>query len=251
MSEEKSLEDKTLEVGQIYTSGKYLKQHPTWHAEDSPWKAEQIRKVLERNQLHPNSICEVGCGAGEILNQLYLQMPNNVSFIGYEISEDAFNLCQPKKKERLDFKFENILEDENAFFDLVLAMDVVEHVDDYLGFLRGLSEKGMYNIFHLPLDISVQAILRHSVPILNMRERSGHLHYFTKETALETLKDTGYEILDYFYTPSAFKPSSKQTPLSTLAKWPRRIMYALNEDMAVRTLGGYSLMVLAQKNKKE
>jgi hypothetical protein len=52
----------------IYTQGEYFEKNQTWHIEDSPWKTEQLMKIIKRNQLQPTSICEVGCGAGEILN---------------------------------------------------------------------------------------------------------------------------------------------------------------------------------------
>jgi len=57
---------------EIYTEekGNYLENNPTWHIEDSPWKAKQIFKMLNKNSINPKSIAEIGCGAGEILNQL-------------------------------------------------------------------------------------------------------------------------------------------------------------------------------------
>ena len=51
----------------MYTSGEYLEKNPHWHAADSPWKAGQILKMIQKNGLHPATVCEVGCGAGEIL----------------------------------------------------------------------------------------------------------------------------------------------------------------------------------------
>lgn len=228
----------------IYTTGEYLERNPTWHVEDSLWKDKQIQKIIVNNKLHPSSICEVGCGAGEILNQLYLHMPDDVSFVGYEISPQAFELCQQRKKDRLHFHLKNLLEDEEAFFDIVLAIDVFEHVEDYLSFLRKLREKGVYKIFHIPLDLSVQTVLRGS-PILKVRYNVGHLHYFTKETAMATLIDTGYEIIDYFYTGASIDLPAKSFK-SLLARLPRKIIYNLSKDMAVRVLGGYSLMVLTK-----
>jgi hypothetical protein len=105
-------------------------------------------------------------------------------------------------------------------------------------------KKGKYKIFHIPLDISVQAVLRMS-SILKCRERVGHIHYFTKDTALATLKDTGYEIIDYFYTAGALELSSKSLK-SFLLRLPRWISYKINKDLAVRILGGYSLLVLTR-----
>lgn len=35
----------------IYTDGSYLANNPSWHEEDSPWKARQIIRLLEANRL--------------------------------------------------------------------------------------------------------------------------------------------------------------------------------------------------------
>ncbi len=87
----------------IYENGRYFDKNPTWHTEDSPWKAKQILYCLNRNHIRPDSVCEVGCGAGEILNQLHRQMAGDVLFHGYEISPQAYQLCKGRAKERLEF----------------------------------------------------------------------------------------------------------------------------------------------------
>lgn len=228
----------------IYTeeNGEYLKNNPTWHVEDSPWKAKQIIKMLNRNPINPKSIAEIGCGAGEILNQLHLSMPNNVSFTGYDISSDAISLAKTREKERLEFKHENILE-TNTRFDLLLMIDVFEHVDDYLGFLKLCKSKAKNTIFHIPLDISAQAILRNI--LMSVRNSVGHLHYFMKETAIATLVDSGYDIVDLFYTAGSLDLPRK-TLKSKIAVLPRKLMFKANEDIAVKILGGFSLLVLTK-----
>ena len=229
---------------EMYKSNEYLKNNPTWHIEDSPWKAKQILKIMGKNNLKPNSICEIGCGAGEILHQLFLQMNNNITFVGYEISPDAFKLCSQRKSNRLDYKLADLFEDISAYYDIIMAIDVMEHIEDYFSFLRNLKKKGAYKILHIPLDMSVQTVLRMS-PIINSRKKVGHIHSFAKETALETLKDTGYEIIDCFYTPGALELPGKSIK-SRLLKLPRKIGYKINQNLTVRILGGYSLMVLAK-----
>ena len=227
----------------IYEDGTYLEHNPSWHEEDSPWKASKIQHMIERNSLSPKSICEIGCGAGEILNQLSLHY-SNVEFIGYEISPQAFDLCIKKQKTNLIFKCHDLLEENNIFFDILMAIDVFEHVEDYFSFLRKLKTKAKYKIFHIPLDLSVSTVLRSS-PIIKSRQVVGHIHYFTKETALETLKDTGYEIIDYFYTCGSLElPNLGQK--TNLLKIPRKLAFLVNKDLAVRLLGGYSLMVLTK-----
>jgi hypothetical protein len=132
----------------------------------------------------------------------------------------------------------------NAHFDIVMAIDVFEHVEDYFGFLRKLRGKAEYKIFHIPLELSVQSVLRSSI-IIEGRKSVGHIHYFTKETALETLKDTGHEIIDYFYTGNSLELPNRGWK-ANLMKVPIRLAFFVNKDLAVRILGGFSLMVLAK-----
>lgn len=228
----------------IYTSGKYLEQNPTWHAEDAAWKAGSILKMMQKHKLTVRSVGEIGCGTGEILRELARSFSSETRFTGYEISPQAVALTKEQIDTRVQIKQENLFQNDNTFFDLLLCIDVLEHVEDYLGFLRQVQKKGTHKIFHIPLDLSVQSLLRVS-PILKQRTNVGHLHYFTKEIALATLKDTGYEIMDYFYTGSAMDMPHKSLK-SLFMRLPRKIAFRLNQDLAVRMLGGYSLLVLTR-----
>lgn len=236
----------------MYDNGTYLDENPTWHVEDSPWKASQIIKMLNRNGLQPQTICEAGCGAGEILRQLWLQLPPDVALYGYEISPQAFRLCEQKANERLHFSFADIFAQESegsekseaACFDIVMAIDVMEHVEDHFGFLRKLKTKGRYKILHIPLDLSVQTVFRHT-PILDARTELGHLHYFTKATALATLEETGYTIIDSFYTDGPAEPSAFGWG-ADLFRASRQLFFSLDQDLAATVFGRYSLLVLAE-----
>ena len=227
----------------IYNDGTYLENNNSWHLEDSPWKARQIIKMIEKNHLSPNTVCEIGCGAGEILNQLYQQLPASVSFSGYDISPQAYELARTREKNRLYFYQRDLLE-ENRQDDILLIIDVIEHVPDLYGFLEKLKSKGVYKIFHIPLDLSVQTVLR-SKPIITGRKQVGHIHYFTKETAIASLEDKGYTIIDYFYTAGMVELPGKAMK-SKLLNIPRRILYKMHPGLTARILGGYSLMVLAK-----
>lgn len=229
----------------FYTKGDYLDKHPNWHTEDAGWKAMNIIKMMERNGLHPSTILEIGCGAGEILKKLQEQLPSEILFEGYEVSPQAFEMTKSRENEKLKFYLKSLTSIEgNRSYDLALMIDVFEHVDDYYGFLREAKEKAKNIIFHIPLDISVQSVWR-GYPLMRKRRNSGHIHYFTKDTALASLNYAGYEITDWFYTGSYIDLPSR-TLKSKLAKFPRQVLYKMNPDFGVRVLGGYSLMVLAK-----
>ena len=225
----------------IYENGTYLKNNPRWHEEDSPWKAKQIFDLINRNGLKPSTICEFGCGAGEILIQLSYQLNEKVNFYGYEISPQAFEICQRKRRNNIKFFLRDLLEEENSDFDIMLIIDVIEHIEDCYGMLRRIKSKARYHIFHIPLDLSVYNMILRSSPIITARKKDGHIHYFMKETAMALLKDTGYEVIDYFYT-CKFKLPNRRGKVNLL----RRLLFFMNKDLSVRLLGGSALLVLAK-----
>lgn len=233
-----------MNTSSIYEDGTYLDQNLTWHEEDSPWKAKHIGKILRKNHIEPSTVCEIGCGAGGILNCLADDYGAKVQFFGYEISPQAFEICKKKEKQNLHFFLKDLLDEREASFDVASAIDVFEHVEDCFAFLRKFRTKGKYKMFHIPLDLSVQSVFRSS-PIMQRRESVGHIHYFTKETALALLKDTGYEVIDYCYTNSSLELPNLSWK-AKLMKLPRKVFFGIHQDLTVRILGGFSLLVLAK-----
>jgi 2-polyprenyl-3-methyl-5-hydroxy-6-metoxy-1,4-benzoquinol methylase len=227
----------------IYRDGTYGRKHPAWHEEDAPYKAKDILRLLRKHGIKPATVCEVGCGSGGILELLAREF-GSAQCTGFDISEQALALCRPKAGKNLLF-LPGSLPERDAHFDLVLAIDVFEHVEDYIGFLKELRPKGTYTVFRVPLNLSVQSVLSRSRPILSAREAYGHLHYFTRETALATLRDAGYRIVDSFLT---FSPISIGAlgPGRALLKSLKYSCFRLMPAWVARMLDGFSLMVLAQ-----
>ena len=231
-------------MNEIYASGKYLENNPGWHVADSPWKAEQILKLMEKHKVRPATLCEVGCGAGEILSRLHDQLPA-ARLVGYEVSPQAFQLAQSREKEHLHFVLGDLLETSQRF-DLLLCVDVFEHIPNYLSFLERLREHADQFIFHIPLDLSLLTILR-PARLVQARYGVGHLHSFNREIALAVLKDTGFEILDSALTAGGLELAKNQRRIRTvLANLPRRLIGTFSPRLAARLLGGYSLLVLAK-----
>ena len=227
----------------LYIDGRYESLHPTWHAEDSEWKGRQVIAMLRRNHLEPRTVCEVGCGAGGILRMLQRNLPSECILLGYEISPQAHARCATHANQSLRFVLGDFLDQPADELDLLLCMDVVEHVPDYLGFLKRIKERGNRKLFHVPLDLSMQAILR-EVPEA-VRRSAGHLHYFTRKLFFAALHEAGYEVLDWIYTPAAVDLAPRSLAMAC-AKLPRKAMFALSPEIAVRLLGGYSLLVLTK-----
>ena len=225
-----------------YQNGAYLRMHPSWHADDSDWKARHALRMLSRNNLSPCTIAEVGCGAGGILSTMQNELDPECEFWGYEISPQAMQLCRGRGNQRLHFVEGGLSALDGRYFDLLLVMDVVEHVDDYIAFLRQLRSLGRVKMFHMPLDLSVQGLIR-NIPG-RLRKSAGHLHYFTKPLFLQALEEAGYRVKECFYTQPAIE-GSWSSPMSRFAAIPRKIAFSINQDASALLLGGCSLMVYA------
>jgi SAM-dependent methyltransferase len=227
----------------LYTSGEYLASNPTWHAEDSAWKAVQVMGMLNRHGLRPRTVCEVGCGVGEVLRELHDRMDHQPNFVGYEISPQAFKLAASQSSERLTFRLGDVLEDDEKF-ELTLLIDVIEHVEDYFSLLRGLRARSGHTMLHIPLELSVLSVLL-DTPMTFSRDRLGHLHFFTRDIALGMIRGVGYEILDRRFTAASSQYPRGSWKLRAVER-ARRVAFPLNQTAAVRILGGYSLLVLAR-----
>lgn len=228
----------------IYNNQTYLQNNPTWHEEDARFKADRIEKLLKQHPVIFNRVCEVGCGSGEILVQLSKRFQHVSSWMGYDISADAIAIAQQKSNEKLKFELQDItLAEKSVNFDLMLVIDVIEHLENYFSFLDSISERSRFFIFHIPLDMCVWSLLREQM-LIESKQRVGHIHNFTEDFIKSILTDHGFRILHQIYTEPVFKVKSfKQRLISSF----RRILYGISPKFCTKTLGGYSIMVLAEK----
>ncbi len=227
-----------------YRDGTYLEKNPGWHVEESAWKVRQVSRMLRLHNLVPESIGDVGCGAGEVLKELQKRVNDRCILWGYDISPQAIAMSTSRENEQLHFKLADIRQEQDVAFDLLLVMDVIEHLEDFFSFLRAIQPKSHYKILHIPLDLSVQTVLRPD-GLLHVHNSYGHLHFFTKEIALALLQDAGYEVLDSFYTSRAVEIPTDMLGRKLL-NYPRKLLFALNQDLAAHLLGGFSLLVLVR-----
>jgi len=231
-------------IEQRYQDGSYLTHNPDWDRSDSLWKATLVWTILRESTLSPTTICEVGCGAGEILMHLSTMFPD-AQFTGFDISSDAAQFwTQNQEGQRIQFHCGDFLTLGRERYDCILLLDVIEHLANPFAFLEAIRERAGLFVFHFPLDLSASTVIRET-PLLTQRRNVGHLHYFTKELALTLLRDSGFEILRWRYTNASLSASSR-TLKTRLASLLRRLAYSINRDLGVRLLGGETLMIIAK-----
>jgi SAM-dependent methyltransferase len=233
-------------VTRRYLSGDYAEKNPDWDSLDSPWKADRVCELLNSHGLCPTSIAEIGCGAGGVLAALRPHFPQ-ADLAGFDIAPELISLWTTHEDARIRFTQGDFLSLNQHPFDLLLVLDVLEHLGDPFSFLERLKGHGERAIFHFPLDLSAMTVLRES-PLLHVREKVGHIHYFTRGLALALLEESGYEVIDARYTGAAFNAPGRSLR-TRLAGWLRRLVYAVNRDIGARLLGGETLMVLARPRR--
>jgi SAM-dependent methyltransferase len=226
-----------------YKSGEYWEKNPTFHEEDSELKVSNAVNLLERNNIVPKNVLDVGAGSGK--NAYLLSKHYEVPAVGIDVSAEAVEHARQNFPEP-NLEFEAIDVKEYSHVSHVGFMfDVFEHVEDYLGFLRSASSKAEYWVFNIPLDMNMLSILRNKYMV--DRVNVGHLHYFSRISAIATLEDSGYEIVDVEFANVVAHQLRKRVSLGALVlAIPRLALFKINQSFAVNLLGGASLMVLCK-----
>lgn len=226
----------------VYTSGTYKTKNPTWHKEDSFWKAGKIADILRANSVEPRTLAEIGCGAGEVLSGVAKELsPRPHRSHGFDISPHAISLAESMNS---DPSISYTVGKPDGHFDVVLLIDVIEHVPDYFGFVAEAATCGSIICAHIPLAISALTALRPR-SIMEARESVGHIHLFTEETAMALFTDLGYELIDSTFTAGSIELTSA-SPLAAAARLPRKLALSLHPAFARKLLGGFSLLLLAK-----
>jgi len=228
----------------IYNNGEYLKNNPAWGEEDVAWKGGMIVDLLKKNKISFNTAIEVGCGMGGILRVMQSAFPQGL-FSGYDISSAVIERAKQSENENLHFYNADFTNTVTAKVDLLLMIDVVEHVRDYYLFMESLKGKANRFIFHIPLDLSCRTVLKPHVS-LQQRQSVGHIHYFTEEHVFWLLKDSGYKVIDFIYTKPLIDLEKPASFKNAVKKFLRNISFSVNQKLSVKLWGGYSLLIIAE-----
>jgi len=238
----------------IYLSGEYTKNNTSYHVEDSKFKWNNFEKIITKNKVNFKSfknIVEVGCGAGQIIsNAKKSDLFINCNFVGYDINPDAINIAK-KLNGSIDFINKDFFEsDLFGKTDLLICADVFEHIENSHEFLRKLSNASEYLLFNIPIDISLLSLLRQENIFSNFYKTLGHLHFYSKKTALLKLEHSGIQVIDHSYAKFRLShfPKGSITIKRILSILPQKIIDLISEDLACVLMGGYSLVVLAKKS---
>ncbi len=243
----------------MYNSGDYALNNPTWHKEDARWKAEEIIALLGDDflsRLLPAvDLIDIGCGTGEILKRVavYLKKKNiQVNPIGYDLSAE---IIYQAKENFPQAEFYCACFDKDAYaakkngICLALLIDILEHMEDPSVLLRQIREVCDYAVCHLPLEdnleVNVRGLREHFTKMV------GHLNFYNKESALALFNDCGFNVRNMFFTCSDVSADYKlkSLPRRLIAQPLRKVLFKFSPQLTAKVLGNCSLMLLLEPKK--
>ncbi len=155
---------------------------------------KQLLQMLPKNI---NKIIDVGCGKGFMA---YLLAQKKIEITAVDISKESLASFE-KIAEKYNIK--QICTDfftlNQNNFDLVLSQEMIEHIEDYQAALNKLSSfvhDGGYGLFSVPYKENLQAKMIFCPDTGKYVHRNGHLHSFTEEKFVNSIKNAGFKILD-------------------------------------------------------
>lgn len=180
--------------------------------ERSFWYRARNRLIVQLVRALPatgDRFLEVGCGSGEVLRALARDAGLRVT--GGELFPEGLELARHRVPEaelvQLDAR-EMPFEEE---FDFVGAFDVIEHIDDDLGVLRG-----MYGALR-PGGHLIVTVPQHRWLWSEADELAKHVRRYRRGELVKTVRDAGFETL----RTTSFV--SFLLPLMVLSRWGRRL----------------------------
>lgn len=167
----------------------YIANNPTLALEDVEYKFYYIQQLLQKIEVSNNkvTILDVGGGGGflgRMICDYFFKQGKSIEFHILDVSQKMIEV-QKNNNPYVSKSHNCYLEDLNVDtkFDLVLMIDVIEHIpnkDEASSMLQKISK---YTIYNIPTEVNLIDVLRN----LYMKnkyfklqtETLGHLHFFS------------------------------------------------------------------------
>ena len=164
------------------------------------YQIKTLRLAKGLSLRHPK-ILELGCADGSFAELLGKELRGKVW--GVEIAKDNILLAKAKGVNAVVVDLGNKFPYDNNQFDLVVSLEVIEHVfdtDNFLRETRRVLKKGGYLILSTPNLASLQNRIRLLLGLypryLSYNANDGHIFLYTLPVLGEHLKKYGFEIIN-------------------------------------------------------
>lgn len=204
--------EKLLNLEEVYE----LEDEYWWFKAKRQLLVETVRKIAGR--LSGNALLlDGGSGAGANLKALESIVPS----VGIEKYDDGIRSCKKRSIHNLVQAELEHLPFKSRIFDIILAMDTLEHVSDdasVIEELRRIGKKNAYVVIHVPAFTFLWS--EHDTAV-------DHKRRYTLKKVAALLKSTNFEVITLHYRLSVF------FILGLLRKYSIKIRRFLKKDAKI------------------
>ncbi|PIQ47514.1 MAG: hypothetical protein COW03_14810 [Cytophagales bacterium CG12_big_fil_rev_8_21_14_0_65_40_12] len=154
------------------------------------WKNKYLVPLLDGHEIQ--TICEVGCAVGILLNRFGTQVPMNKRY-GVDISSSNIEYAKELFPEMNFFagRLSDFLVSTGAppKVDLVILSDILEHVEDDSGLLQEAGDYGKLVVLNLPMEKCEENKDR----VYGIEDKHGHLRSYDLADARQLVESAGME----------------------------------------------------------
>ena len=199
-------------MGDIYNDNSYIINNPTLHSEDSEFKFNNVLRFLNLIEIKENKIkiLDVGGGAGLIGKRVMKYYAKKDIIVTLHSLDLSFKMLKIQKQNNPKIKkLSNcsIAECKESNYDLVLMIDVIEHIPNKNISAKTLNRLSKNIIYNIPIEINLFDYVK-NISLLfryykNQRKTLGHIHFFSFKSANEFLKKH-HTISESYFNPYCF-----------------------------------------------
>ncbi len=163
-----------------------VERHPWWHA-----RARLALATLKKHGvLAPAAIADVGCGWGTNLTALEQA---GYQVVGFDISRRILEKIDNSQRQLVELDLNHDLPGEHALFEALMALDVIEHLDDDRGVVRRMAQ------LLKPNGLAVVSVPALPDLFSEFDSIQGHRRRYLPETLRATLTAAGLVVREIFW----------------------------------------------------
>lgn len=223
----------------------YLKLHKDLHDSDSKDKIDAIMSILPVD-FKPKSILDVACGSGKILLEISKRVGSKKN-VGLDISKKIIDTAKDNDKGKTTkWIVSDIFNYNERGFNLVLAIDIIEHLGDDKMFLEKLAHLGEFFVMKVPIEHNfvndtLFLLSKGKIdPLKDTEFRYGHIQHYGMESFITLIQQSSLKIikLDYIRLPKRNKFFWEAL------RWVFLPVWFFSKRLYVKFNGGFVLLLL-------
>lgn len=221
------------------------------------WRARVVLTEIREQIRSRKTFLEIGCGAGVFRSQMESAL--DITIDGCDLNREALECAVPGRGRLMLYNIFDRAPELITKYDIIFLMDVIEHIDDDLAFLKAAAH-------HLSPD-GICIINVPSGPFLRSAYDTivGHKRRYTKRSLRALLAGAGLDVVKIRYWGFTMMPFLLARKLLIRSRKPRttvswgfmphpvvgwlfNVLKEIETRVGIAPPGGTSLLAIAKKN---